>query len=261
MLNRGDRLNPQRTALIAGMIILGTCWAGGQTPPLRDPSVAQKPLAPLSATDPVVRDGFFSIDVAVTDAAGNPVSDLAPWDFTLLDADQPARIRTFHNALEASEPAPELIFVVDTVNLSPQQLTQTESAISGFLRQNSGHLEFPCFLYRLTRDGLFSSLRPVKDGNLLIKELEQTRSQLSVWRSGRNDGPTLLRAWVNISRPNQLSLQALGSIAIDQRDVPGHKVVVWIGPGWPVNGGEIGFDEATEFVYTAAGSAHHSGQR
>ena len=67
-----------------------------------------------------------------------------------------------------------------------------------------------------------------------------------MWRSGRNDGPTLLRAWVNISQPNELSLQALGSIAIDQRDVPGHKVVVWIGPGWPVNNGEIGFDEATE---------------
>jgi hypothetical protein len=38
----------------------------------------------------------------------------------------------------------------------------------------------------------------------------------------------------------------LGSIAIDQREVRGRKVVVWISPGWPVNGGDIGFDEATE---------------
>jgi hypothetical protein len=30
-------------------------------------------------------------------------------------------------------------------------------------------------------------------------------------------------------------VQALGSIAIDQREIPGRKVVVWIGPGWPVN--------------------------
>jgi len=228
------------------MIILWTCGARGQTPPLRDGSVAQKPLAPLSATDPVVRDGLFSIDAVVTDAAGNPVSDLVPWDFTLLDNGQPAKIRTLHNSLAASESAPELIFVVDTINLSAQQLTQTESAISQFVRQSGGHLKFPCFLYRLTRDGLFSSLRPVRDGALLVKELEQTRSQFAVWRSGRNREQALQGSWVGRSQPNPLSLRALGSIAIDQRDVPGHKVVVWIGPGWPVNGGDIGFDGATE---------------
>ena len=38
-----------------------------------------------------------------------------------------------------------------------------------------------------------------------------------------------------------LSLRALGSIAIDQREIAGRKVVVWIGPGWPVNGGENRF--------------------
>jgi hypothetical protein len=41
-------------------------------------------------------------------------------------------------------------------------------------------------------------------------------------------------------------VRALGSIAIDQREIRGHKVVVWISPGWPVKSGEIGFDEATE---------------
>jgi VWFA-related protein len=240
-----NRLNPQRTSFIAGMIILWTCGAGGQTPPLRDHPVAQKPLAPLSATDPVVREGLFSIDVVVTDAAGNPVSDLAPWDFTLLDNGQPAKIRTLHNSLAASEPAPELIFVLDTVNLSPQQLTQTESAIVRFLRRKNGHLEFPCFLYRLTRDGLFSSLRPAMDGTLLVDELEQKRSQWTVWKVDRRE-INALGSWEGRSQPNPLSLRALGSIAISQRDIPGHKVVVWIGPGWPLNGGDVGFDEATE---------------
>src|ERR1700722_14738230 len=207
------------------MLILGTCGAVGQIPPLRDQSVAQKTLAPLSATHPVVRDGLFSIDLVVVDSAGNPVSDLAPWDFTLLDNGQLAKIRTFHNALAASEPAPELIFVLDTINVSPEQLVQTESAISRFLRQNGGHLEFPCFLYRLTRDGLFSSLRPVTDGALLEQELEQTRSQLAGGRSGRNSEQALLGSWVGRSQPNPLSLRALGSIAIAQRDVPGRKVV------------------------------------
>ena len=233
-------------AFVAGAIILGTCGASGQTPSLRDPSVAPKPLAPLSATDAVVRNGLFTIDVAVTDAAGNPVSDLEPRDFTLLDNGQRAKIRTFHNALaKSAEPEPELIFVLDAVNLSPQQLTQTESAIAHFLLRNNGHLEFPCSLYRLTRNGLFSSLRPVKDGALLVEELEQKRSQWTVWKADRQEFNSF-GAWEPGFPRNRLPLRALGSIAIGQRDVPGHKFVVWIGPGWPVNGGDIGFDEATE---------------
>jgi VWFA-related protein len=208
--------------------------------------VAQKPFALLSATDPVVREGLFSIDLVVADSAGNPVSDLPPWDFILLDNGQPAKFRTVHKSREASVPAPELIFVLDAINLSPQQLTQTESAIVHFLRRNSGRQETACFLYRLTQDGLFSSSKLTRDGNLLAKEVEQHKSPRTVWRSVRNDGPNLLRAWVSSSQPNPLSLRALGSIAIDQREIAGRKVVVWISPGWPVNGGDIGFDEATE---------------
>ena len=241
-----NRSNPQRTAFIAGIIILGTCGAGGQTPPLREQSVAQKPLAPLSTTDPVVRDGLFSIDLVVADAAGNPVSDFVPSDFILLDNGRPARIRTLHNSLAASEPAPELIFILDAINLSPQQLTQTESAIVHFLRRNSGCQETACFLYRLTRDGLFSSSKLTRDGNLLANEVEQHKYPRIVWRSGRNDESNLLRSLDGRSEPNPLSLRSLGSIAIDQREISSRKVVVWIGPGWPVNGGDIGFDEITE---------------
>ncbi|MGA9718302.1 MAG: VWA domain-containing protein, partial [Acidobacteriaceae bacterium] len=213
---------------------------------MRFPSVAQKPLAPLSATNPVVGDGLFTIDVNVRDAAGKPVPDLTPSNFTLLDNGRPAVIRTFHGSRAVIEPAPELIFVLDGINLSPLQLTQTESAIVRFLRRNNGRLESPCFFYRLTRDGLFSSLRPTRDGNLLAKEVEQHKSPRTVWRSVRNDGPSLFRAWVSGSQPNSLSLRALGSIAIDQREIAGRKVVVWTGPGWPVKGGDTGFDEATE---------------
>jgi VWFA-related protein len=240
-----NRLNPQRTAFLACMIVLGACGAGGQTPPLRDPSVAQKLLAPLSATDPVVREGLFTIDAVVTDAAGKPVSDLIPSNFTLLDNGRPAIIRTFHGSRAANEPAPEVIFVLDTVNLSPQQLMQTEGAIVRFLRRNNGRLEATCFLYRLTRKELFSSSKPTRDGNLLAEEVEQHKSPRTVWSSVRNDGPNLLRAGVGSSK-NAPSLRALGSIAIDQREIAGRKVVVWISPGWPVNGGDIGFDEATE---------------
>lgn len=251
--------NPRRTAFLAIIMVLGTCGVGGQTPPLLDSIGRQKSLAPLSASDPVVREGLFSIDVVVANSAGNPVSDLGPSDFTLLDNGQPAKIRTLHNSLAASELAPELIFVLDTVNLSPQQLTQTESAIAHFLRRKDGRLDSPCFLYRLTRDGMFSSPMPTHDGNLLAQEVEQHEFPRTVWRSGRNSdrlplGPwdtrsrrNALGSWEGRSQPNPMSLRALGSIAIDQRESRRRKVVVWVGPGWPVQGSaDSDFDEATE---------------
>jgi VWFA-related protein len=241
-----NRSNPQRTAFLAIILVLGICGACGQTPPLREPSVGQKPLPPLSSVDPVVRDGLFSIAVVVTDAAGNPVSNLEPWDFSLLDNNRPTKIRTLQNSREASEPAPELIFVLDAINLSPQQLTQTEGAMIQFLGQNGGLLEEPGFLYRLTRDGLFSSSMPTRDGYLLAKEVEQHKSPRTVWKSVPNDGPNLLRERAGGSQRNTLSLRALGSIAIDQREIRRRKAVVWIGLGWPVSSGEIGFEEATE---------------
>jgi VWFA-related protein len=224
-------------ALQAVCLLVCACRVGGQTPPLRDPSFAQRSLAPLGGSSSAERKGLFTIDIVVTNAAGNPVSDLAPRDFTLLDNGQPARIRTLHNFLaETSEPAPELIFILDSVNLSPQQLTRTESAIVHFLRRNEGRLEATCFVYRLARDGLFSSSKPTRDGNMLAKEVEQRKSPRTVWRS-----------WEGYSQRNQLSLRALGSIAIDQREIAGRKVAVWIGSGWPVlGGGDNGFNEITE---------------
>jgi VWFA-related protein len=241
-----NHLNPLRTFLLAAIILLAS-RAGAQSPPAQHPSAARNTFTPVSAADAVVHSGLFTIDVTVTDAAGHPVSNLAPSDFTLLDNNQPAKIRTLHDAQAPSEPAPQFIFVIDTVNLPPQQLTETESAISRFFHQNNGHLPFPCLLYRLATNGLTSSLRPLTDASLLEEELEQKRPLATVWNAGRNSEHLRLGSWVGRSDRNPLSLSALGSIAIAERDVPGHKVVVWIGSGWPILGrADSDFDELTE---------------
>jgi len=64
---------------------------------------------------------------------------------------------------------------------------------------------------------------------------------------GPNSEPGSLDSWVGGWQPNRLSLRALGSIAIDQREIAGRKVAVWIGPGWPALGSsDSDFDEITE---------------
>jgi hypothetical protein len=82
--------------------------------------------------------------------------------------------------------------------------------------------------------GLFSP------GKLKRRDLSRSCGQPIVGRTNS------LGSWESGIPRDRLSLRALGSIAIHQRDVPAHKVVVWIGPGWPVNGSDMAFGEATE---------------
>lgn len=229
-------------AFLAGLFVLGVCEVQGQTGSA-EVTAGQAPRAPIEHIRSASPDGLFRIDVELKDAEGNPVTDLAAEDFTVFDNGQPTRIFTLDSGGTSSEPVPELIFVFDTINLSPIQLAQTKSAIGHFLLRNSGTLEFPCFLYRLTRDGLYSSVKPTRDGTRLARELEQNKSPRIVWKGSAFGS---LGEWGAGMNRNQLSLRALGSIAIDQRKVAGRKVLVWISPGWPVNGGDNGFDEATE---------------
>ena len=235
---------PLPSASLAGMLLVFLLPLPAQIPSPNPQKTAPVRLVPRSLPAP---EGFFRIDVGVTDAAGNPVTDLASGEFTLLDNGHPTRIFTLDASGPASpEPVPQLIFVLDALNLSPSQFTSAQKAVARFLRKNGGHLDLPCMLYRLTRDGLYSSLKPTRDGDLLATEAEQNQSPRTVWRGDRTAfGATHI--WQSGSNRDQRSLRALGAIAVDQREAAGRKVVVWIGPGWPVmQGGDNGFDEFTE---------------
>jgi len=82
--------------------------------------------------------------------------------------------------------------------------------------------------------------------DVLASEVEQNRSPRIVGRSGGADVSNSLFSFERSSQSGPPDLRALGSIAIDQRDIAGRKVVVWIGPAWPVNAGSASFDDATE---------------
>lgn len=227
-------------ALLAGCLAVWAHPASGQLQPAQDAPVSEPPFATLSSANPVERNGLFTIDVVPNDAKGNPVSNLEPSAFTILDDDRQVKIRTFERSSASSEPAPQLMFVLDAVNLSSEQFAQTERTLTRFFLSNNGHMEFPTALYWLTSEGLFASVVSTKDGPLLVEELKEKKSRMPVWMRG--PGPVQ-----SDEARNGYSQRALGSIAIQQRDYPGHKVLVWIGPGWPVNGGQVGFNEATEF--------------
>jgi VWFA-related protein len=208
----------------------------------------QVEIVPTQYEPPPAR---ICVDVVVTDKAGKPIRGLGASDFTLLDNGQPEKVLSFQ-AVDGSrsnpDPPVEVILVIDAVNQDGQQVSRTESEIEGFLRQNNGLLTQPISIYRLTGLGLSASTLPSLDGNALAKEVARGKEPRLVSKVPiRGIQAQLTSEYAGMR--NNFSLQALGVIAIEQRRKPGRKLVLWMGPGWPIgNGANNSFDWVTEFA-------------
>jgi VWFA-related protein len=203
-------------------------------------------------------DGLIKLDVVVTDKTGKPISGLASSDLTLLDNGQPQRILSFQgfNGITAKPDTPvEVILVIDTVNLSQEQVSSAKSAVEKLLRANQGHLAQPVSVFLLSPAVLSSTLAPSTDGNTLADQVARgTDLPLArptmVLQPGQtyrvtSGTPAMTRG----GTANRISLNALGAIVIEERRKPGRKLLFWIGPGWPIDQGgcDTSFDSVTEF--------------
>ncbi len=220
------------------------------------------PLAPIAAPPPLglevpkglARDGrmpdptqgLIRVDVAVSDKAGKPVSGLSEKDFRLLDNDQKRKIATFQafdSAMAQPATSLEVVLVIDELNMlanaefgnENQEFLEAVREAETFLRADGGALEEPTTVYRLTKDGLFTTPHASMDGNELADEIKQPDKQRRIWsvsevaRDIKNMDEGGAVSW-RISH----SLVALGSIAIEERRKPGRKLMFWIGNGWPI---------------------------
>jgi VWFA-related protein len=191
--------------------------------------------------------GMIRVDVVVRDKSGNPVTGLKQQDFMLRDNAQPGKIVSFRafDGLTAKPDTPvEVILVIDTVNLSQEQVSAAKSAVEKLLRMNHGHLAQPVSVFLLSPAVLSSTLASTIDGDTLADQVARG-----------NDLPVVRRTPAFHVRPmtaagvaNRTSLNALGTIVIEARQRPGRKLLFWIGSGWPVDGGgcDISFDSVTE---------------
>jgi VWFA-related protein len=183
--------------------------------------------------------GLIKLDVVVTDQSGKPVTGLGPNDFTLLDNGQPNKIlsfQAFDGVSAKPDPPVEVILLIDTVDLPSQVASEERNEVERFLRQSGGHLAQPVSVLGLLDSGLWVYAWSSRDGNALAAAVAQNKKQLL--DSGAQDSdrvpfpgqPTVTRS------TRELTLQAIGSIAVMERQKPGRKLLVWIGPGWE-NGG------------------------
>jgi VWFA-related protein len=166
----------------------------------------------------------------VTDAAGRPVAGLQQGDFTLLDDKKPQPIR-FFRAVDgqvgqgATEPAVEVILLIDATNNSLHNIAFERDQVEKFLRENGGHLAQPVTLMIFSERGVQVGPQPSVDGSLVAQELDKSGATMhTVQRSGGYDAIERL----------ELSLKTLRSIAAVEAPKPGRKMLIWIGPGWPM---------------------------
>jgi VWFA-related protein len=204
--------------------------AGAAAQPQAEPALTQRP-----APAPAAAEGRIKLNVVVTDKSGKPVPGLELKDFSLLDNKLPAQILSFHafggTVQKAGTPV-EVVLVVDAVNQPFQAVAFERQEISRFLLQNGGRLAQPVSIFFLTNEGVKVEGRPSADGKALAGRLDRADSGLRT--IGRSAG-----LYGAIER-FQLSLNAVDAVIEAEAKKPGRKLLIWVGPGWPLlNGPDI----------------------
>jgi VWFA-related protein len=205
-----------------------------------------EPNLPIKPAGTVAKDraeGLIKLDVLVTDGAGSPVPGLGQADFSLLENGQQQKIVTFEavgRGTAIAEPPDnvpvEVIFVIDTIELSPELARDERLAVESYLQKNAGHLVHAVSVFELSEVGLFEGAHASNDGNVLAEDIEHNHWTLIRHNVGSEVGGT--RGSTPLRDPPSMSaLKALGQIATDERRRPGRKLLVWVGPGWGVGSG------------------------
>lgn len=173
--------------------------------------------------------GRMRLDVVVTDAAGTPVAGLGPQDFQVFDNDVLLPAVTFH-ALDGTPGKPSsqlaVFLVIDTVNSGLGDVSAMRDDIVAFLRQNGGHLDQPVTLLLFTDAGFEMVGHTSLDGNLLAQAVHDIKPSVHTIRSA-SGGEAMVERF-------QLSGRALGAIVAHEVPIPGRKLMIWMGPGWPI---------------------------
>jgi VWFA-related protein len=169
--------------------------------------------------------------VAVTDKSGKPVAGLQQNDFTLLDNKQPQRIVSFRAEEKGAAPdAPvEVVLVADEINTGYLNLVADRDEIEKFLRRDGGELALPVSMVFLSDTVTSIGRASSRDGNALAASLDAHKFGLRAVGSAQG--------LFGDAERRELSLRALDQLLNYEATRPGRKLVVWIGPGWPLFAG------------------------
>jgi VWFA-related protein len=207
------------------------------------PNVEARPGSPNATVFPDLRDrpeGLIKLDLMVTDTTGKPAAGLNSSDFRLVEEGREQKILSFQAFTgrgAGTEPPVKIILMIDTLEVPPKLARNERNAVTFFLRKDGGHLARPTSVFLLSETGLWTT-NPSPDGNTLAKEVEHNEFSVvrgnSVWQRGPAAPPRIAVS------EESAALKALGRIATDERQMPGRKLLLWVGPGWGIGSGSAG---------------------
>jgi VWFA-related protein len=177
---------------------------------------------------PAPQSGSVTLDVVVTDKGGHPIRGLKREDFTVLDNRQPAAIRSFdaHDIAAAQNDPQMLMLVIDDVNANFSEVSIVRTQIEAFLRANGGHLPFQTGIFLMTDHGISQVTPMSSDGNALADVVHKSEGALhEIPRSA---------GFYGAEERLDISLKSIATLTTQMARAPGRKLLVWIGPGWPV---------------------------
>jgi len=186
----------------------------------------------------------ITMNVQVTDAAGNAVSDLRAEDFSLYDNQQVRRIGAFHSIDGAAlNDATTIVIVLDAVNTPAEALQEQRNAIFRYLAESrkplpfrtafalwfNGHLSAtPATTDRDVIGRAFVKLTKNVHSNACGSEQDAGRQQVAMSKGEAHVDPATCRA-VHFKD----SVSALAGIAQGQLTTGGRTLLIWMGAGWP----------------------------
>jgi VWFA-related protein len=168
--------------------------------------------------------------VQVSDKSGKPIRGLQQQDFTVLDDKQPQKIVAFQavnaEAPAAIDPPAEIVLVVDAVNASFLAVGYERDEVKKFLIQNGGKLARPVSLVIFSADGTKVN-GSSSDGNAVAEAFDK-------YVTGLRPGNFTNGGYHGAAERMAVSVDALNSIVAYAKTRPGRKLLIWIGPGWPL---------------------------
>jgi VWFA-related protein len=210
----------QHVVLLSFSMAFAVCSVKAQTPG----GLIRR--TPETAEETKRAERLITLDVQVTDRSGKSSNGLGQQSFNLLDNGHPQRITSFQRIEEKDEASSvEVVLVLDTMNASFQDVVIERQGIQKFLLKDGGQLALPVSIVFVADTGVQIS-KPSKDGRSLAADLEKLQTPMRVLGSAQGEHGAQDRS--------QRSLRALQMLCTYEATRRGRKLLVWVGPGWPL---------------------------
>ncbi len=240
------------------LVLAGSAWAQQPAIPAQAPGQSGTPAPVLIPRTHEERDRRYQaehlivLNVLVTDRSGKPVTGLRQGDFTVLDNGQPRKLVTFRAVEGSNGIAPvRVILMLDAVNNSPKEIAGDRKGVEQFLAGSPGRLAYPTSVGILTGAGANVS-QPSRDRDAVLGQLRLLTRTVHMFDCESEGAPADQVVSFDVSSTPDLdaahvdpkaaclnrrflqSVSALKQFAVEQENVQGRAILIWIGAGWPL---------------------------